>query len=142
MERISPEQVRAQVQKFWKILCGKSKDNLEELYAHDAIVFSGKARRSEPAQLAAARRTRHLASPTSDVNADVAEVDVQIVGDVAIASYTYQFHESRSGSDGGRMEKKTQYGRATQIFRLDDRGALRIVHEHLSAGETPAVEKA
>ena len=141
MERISEGQVRSQVQKFWGILSGKSKGNLEEFYSQDAIVFSGKSKRSEPAQLAAARRTRHLSGPVSDTNAELGQLEIQVVGDVAIASYIYQFQEARSGKDGSRMEKKTLYGRATQIFRLEDSGALRIVHEHLSAGEAPAVEK-
>ena len=142
MERISDGQVRAQVQKFWGILSGKSSGNLEAFYSQDAIVFSGKSKRSEPAQLAAARRTRHLSGPVSDTNADLGQLEIQVVGDVAIASYIYQFQEARSAKDGSRMEKKTLYGRATQIFRLDDTGVLRIVHEHLSAGEAPAVEKA
>ena len=141
MERISDVQIRAQVQKFWNILSGKSSGNLQEFYSQDAIVFSGKSKRSEPAQLAAARRSRHLSGPVSDTNAEVGQLDIQVVGDVAIASYIYQFQEAKNAKDGSRLEKKTLYGRATQIFRLDDTGALRIVHEHLSAGEAPAVEK-
>jgi ketosteroid isomerase-like protein len=142
MEGISQERVRAQVQKFWSILSGKSSGNLEEFYAQDAIVFSGKSKRSEPAQLAAARRTRHLSAPVSDSNAEIGQLEVQTFGPVAIASYTYQFNEAKSSKEAGRIEKKTLYGRATQIFRLDDSGVLRIVHEHLSAGEAPSVEKA
>lgn len=141
MERISPEQVRAQVDKFWKILAGKSEDKLEQLYAADAIVFTGRARRGEPALLAAARRMRQVSDAGSDLNADVAQIEVQIVDNVAVASYTYQFHGAKAGRDGGRLEKKTRYGRATQIFQLGDKGGLQIVHEHLSAGEAPQIEK-
>src|SRR5215469_7595066 len=118
MERISDGQVRAQVQKFWSILSGKSNGNLEEFYSQDAIVFSGKSKRSEPAQLAVARRTRHLSGPISDTNAELGQLDIQVVSNVAIASYIYQFQETKSAKDGSRMEKKTLYGRATQIFRL------------------------
>ena len=142
MQAISTEQVRAQVDKFWKILSGKSGDKLEPLYAPDAIVFTGRAKRAEPAPLAAARRMRQVSAGASDLGAEVGQVEVQVVDNVAIASYTYQFHGVKQGSDGGRLEKTTRYGRATQIFQRDDKGALRIVHEHLSAGEAPAIEKA
>ena len=140
MEKISAEQVHAQVHKFWGILCGKSADRLEQLYAPEGTVFTGRAKRTEPAALAAARRMRQLAAPGSDMTAEVADIDVQIVEDVAIASYTYQFHEVRKGREGGRVEKKTRFGRATQIFRCDEKGGLQIVHEHLSAGEAPELE--
>lgn len=141
MRGISQEQVRVHVQKFWSILSGKSTGDLGEFYGQDAIVFSGKSKRSEPAQLAVARRTRHLSAPVSDSNAEIGQLEVQSFGDVAIASYTYQFHEAKGGRESGRIEKKTLYGRATQIFRLEESGKLRIVHEHLSAGEAPSVEK-
>src|ERR1700746_3705126 len=110
MERISDLQVRAHVQKFWSILSGKSSGNLGDFYSQDAIVFSGKSRRGEPAQLAAARRSRHLANAASDTNAEVGQLEIQVVGDVAIASYIYQFQEAKSAKDGSRMEKKTLYG--------------------------------
>ena len=140
MERISPEEVRAQVHKFWGILCRKSPERLEQLYAADGIVFTGRAKRTEPAALAAARRMRQLSSPSSELHAEVDEIEVQIVENVAIASYTYQFHEVRKSSEGGRQEKKTRFGRATQVFRHDPRAGLQIVHEHLSAGEAPETD--
>jgi ketosteroid isomerase-like protein len=141
VERISNEQVRAQVQKFWRILSGKSRDSLEELYAPDALVFTGRAKRPEPAPLVAARRQRQLAG-VSDSGVEVANMDVQIVSNVAVVSYTYQFHSAMTGNEGERMQKKTMFGRATQIFKIGENGMLQIVHEHLSAGEAPAVEKA
>jgi hypothetical protein len=33
------------------------------------------------------------------------------------------------------------FGRATQIFQMDQKGSLRIVHEHLSSATNPEVEK-
>lgn len=139
MERILPERVRAQVQRFWNILSGNSKANLLELYSADAIVFTGKARRSEPAALAAARRTRQLTGSSASLAAELGEIEVQIVEDVAIASYVYQFHEVQKKGDGSHVDKKTRFGRATQIFQLDPARGLQIVHEHLSAGEAPEV---
>ena len=61
MEKISAEQVRAQVHKFWGILCGKSADRLERLYAPDGTVFTGRAKRTEPAALAAQAAVRGAA---------------------------------------------------------------------------------
>jgi ketosteroid isomerase-like protein len=142
MDSISPERVHAQVDKFWKILSGKSGEKLEHLYAPDAIVFTGRAKRAEPASLAAARRMRQVSGASSDLGVEVGQLEVQVVDSVAIASYTYRFHGVKESGDGGRLEKTTRYGRATQIFQLDDKGALQIVHEHLSAGEAPEIEKA
>jgi ketosteroid isomerase-like protein len=44
--------------------------------------------------------------------------------------------------DGSREVRSTLYGRSTQIFQRDDRGKLKIVHEHLSGAAPPAIEKA
>jgi ketosteroid isomerase-like protein len=138
---ISAGEVRDEVQRFWNILCGKSKESLDDLYSPSAIVFTGKARRSEAGRLAAARRMRQMAAPEVTATAELDPVEVQIAGpDAAIASYTYRFHSTKARKDGGREERKTLYGRSTQIFQRDDRGALRIVHEHLSSAAPPKVE--
>jgi len=140
---ISSAEVRAEVQKFWNILCGRSKERLEDLYSPSAIVFTGKAKRSERGALTAVRRMRQFVGADSTASAELDPIEVQIAGpDVAIASYTYRFHSSKTGKDGSREQRNTLYGRSTQIFQRDDRGALRIVHEHLSSAAPPAVEKA
>ena len=141
MERISPEKVRAEISRFWLILSGKSKDQLEEMYSPDAIVFTGKARRPEPAMLAIARRSRRGQSAGNSTTAEVGAVELQISGDVAVASYTYQFQEERTAADGGRSQRRTLYGRATQIFQADSKGTIKIVHEHLSAAAAPDESK-
>jgi hypothetical protein len=58
MERISSEDVRQEVQRFWGILSENIAGKLEEMYSCTAIVFTGKAKRSESAKLMAVRRTR------------------------------------------------------------------------------------
>jgi ketosteroid isomerase-like protein len=141
MERISPEKVRAEINRFWQILSGKSKDQLEEFYSPDAIVFTGKARRPEPAMLAIARRSRRGQAASANTSAEVGAVELQIAGDTAVASYTYQFQEERVVADGGRAQRKTLYGRATQIFQADSKGAIKIIHEHLSAAAAPDESK-
>lgn len=140
---ISPDQVRAEIQKFWQIMCGKSGsgETLDEMYSPSALLLTGKARKPEAANLALARRARQI-NAGSNVAAEVGPVEVQIAEPgVAIASYTYKFHQSRSGENGGVQKRHSLFGRATQIFQLDQKGALRIVHEHLSAATNPEVEK-
>jgi ketosteroid isomerase-like protein len=137
MEAILPEQVCAQIDRFWKILSGKSRGSLEPFYAAGATAFTGKSKRPELAALAVARRTRNLSAPDSELEAEVGQVEVQVLENTAIASYTYQVHSIRKKADGSRLEKNTRFGRATQIFQNDGTGRLQIVHEHLSAGEAP-----
>lgn len=144
MGSISPDQVRAEIQKFWDIMCGKSRSNdrLEDLYSAAAVILTGKAKAPEAANLALARRARQVSAPGTGSDAELGTVEVQIADSgVAIASYTYQFHHTRPGEGGGLLKRHTLYGRATQIFQRDERGALRIVHEHLSAATNPEVEK-
>lgn len=143
LSSISPDQVRAEVQKFWQIMCGKSEERLDDLYAPSALILTGKARQPEAANLALARRARQIIAPGSNSSAELGAVEVQLAEPgVAIASYTYRFHQTRSG-EGGKLQKRhTLFGRATQIFQRDKGGTLRIVHEHLSAATNPEVDKA
>jgi len=139
---ISPDEVRTVVQRFWNILSGKSKEELEQLYSPSAIVFTGKAKASETGRLTAVRRMRQVSGPGFTAGAELDPIEVQIAGpDVAIATYTYRFHSSRKRYDGGREQRNTLYGRSTQIFQRDERGALKIVHEHLSSAAPPKVDK-
>jgi ketosteroid isomerase-like protein len=142
MKKISSEGVRTEVRRFWAILSGNLADKLEEMYSPTAIAFTGKAKRSESAKLMAVRRSRQLPGPAHSSKAEVGSIDVQIVGpDVAIAAYTYSFNTQKILADGGKMQINTSFGRATQIFQRGEDGALRIVHEHLSAAAPPATEK-
>jgi ketosteroid isomerase-like protein len=141
--KISPGEVRVEVQRFWSILSGKSKEKLEDLYSPSAVVFTGKAKRSEPGPLTAIRRMRKFAGADTISSAEIDPIEVQIAGlDMAIASYTYRFQSSKTGKDGSREQRNTPFGRSTQIFQRDDRGSLKIVHEHLSSAAPPAIEKA
>lgn len=142
MISISPDQVRAEVRKFWQIMCGKSSDRLEDLYSPTALVLTGKARKPEEANVVLARRARQISVPASGSSADLGAVEVQLPEPgVAIASYTYKFDHTRPAERGGVEKRRTLYGRATQIFQMDARGVMRIVHEHLSAATNPELEK-
>jgi ketosteroid isomerase-like protein len=142
MKKISSEDVHKEVHRFWAILSGNLTDKLEEMYSPTAIVFTGKAKRSESGKLMAVRRSRQIPGPAHSSRAEVGSIDVQIVGpDVAIAAYTYSFNTQKILANGGKVQINTSFGRATQIFQRSEDGALRIVHEHLSAAAPPATEK-
>lgn len=141
MGSISPDQVRAEVEKFWQIMCGKSTGKLEDLYSSAALLLTGKARKPEAASMALARRGRQISEAGADATAELGPLEIQIVdAAVAIASYTYKFNHKRQDERGGLQTRRTLFGRATQIFQLDERGVLRIIHEHLSAATNPEVE--
>ncbi len=143
MQDISPEDVRAVVRRFWAIMSRKLKDKLDEMYSPSAIVFTGKAKRSESAKLIAMRRSRQRSATATTSNAELDSIEVQIVGpDAAIAAYTYSYHTEKIDADGAKVQLDPLLGRATQIFQRDEAGVLRIVHEHLSATDSPTVENA
>lgn len=141
MAKLSPNDVRAEIRKFWDILSGKSSAKLEEMYSTSALVFTGKARRTESGKLAAVRRARQLPAASSS-HVEIGAIEVQISGDsAAIAAYTYSFRTVRTKPDGTKVQVDTPFGRATQVFQRSEDGVLRIVHEHLSAAAPPAIEK-
>jgi ketosteroid isomerase-like protein len=142
MGSVSAERVRKEVDRFWQIMCGKSTDKLEALYAPDSLVISGRAKKPETANLALARRARRIKEPGAEASVEIGLMEIQIAEPgAAIATYTYKFQQSRVAADGGRHERQLQ-GRATQVFQLDSRGILRIVHEHLSAAGSAKLDAA
>src|SRR5258708_8116627 len=140
MDAIAHEQVRQGVGEFWEFMSGNSADGLENLYSRSAILITGKSRTPEAGILALARRTRLLGDAGQDANAEVGEIEIQVVDDVAVATYTYQFHTTKPIAEGGLKQQHTLFGRATQIFQLDPRRRLDIVHEHLTSAANPRVD--
>lgn len=141
-QKITEENVRREVHRFWAILSGEQTDKLEEMYSPAATVFMGKAKRSESAMLMAMRTSRQRPERASASRAQVGSIDVQIVKpDLAIAAYTFSFHVRKNRADGTQVQLNTSFGRGTQIFQRGEDGALRIVHQHLSATAPPDMEK-
>ena len=139
---ISPEQVRTGIEYFWRIMCGQSPGRLEDLYLSNALVLTGKARKPEPAHVAMERRTRQISAPAAEAVAELGMIDIEIIDSgIAIASYTYKFHNKRPDHSSGVIKRHTMFGRATQIFQQGTDGKLRIIHEHLSAATNPEVER-
>ena len=134
MNKITPELIKAEVERFWKVFASKSAQALADFYAHEASVFGSGTNRSEPGRLAATRREREYCNSQSIVKASVGYVDVLLIGDnVAVASYNFEFHASKiaTGLNKAGTEDITN-GRATQVFSYDAEGKLRIMHEHFS----------
>ena len=130
---VSAEQVRSEVQRFWGAFMAKSAEAIESFYLPESTVFSSVASRAEPGRLAATRRKREYFHPESRIRVQLGPIEVQAVGDIAVASYTFEFHASRvAGALGKTVEEDIQNGRATQVFAQQPDGKLCILHEHLS----------
>lgn len=135
MRKLTPDQVRGEVQRFWNAFCGKDAESLADFYAHESSVFGSAATRSEPGRLAATRRQREYFGAHSTVKAHLGTIEVLVLADgqAAVADYTFEFHASKVMTAlGTPAEENIKHGRATQVFAFDPDGKLRIVHEHLS----------
>jgi ketosteroid isomerase-like protein len=142
MANISPDEVRAFVQKFWNFFIQKSKSQFDEMYSPSATVFAADARRGESARLMLVRRARELFGPASAVGGKLGTIDVQLLGDdLAVASYPFHFNTTRSLPNGKRIRVDMPFGRATQVFQREANGALKIIHEHMSSAEPTTPEE-
>ncbi len=135
MTGISPDHVRQEVRKFWNSLTRKAKADVEEMYLPAAMVFSSTVPRTEPARLTITRRARQFFAPKSTMHVDLGAIDVQLAGNIAIASYSFSFQGTQVRTDGSSIHHEIPAGRGTHVFQFDERGNLRILHEHLSSGE-------
>ncbi|HWZ43372.1 MAG TPA: hypothetical protein VNW97_07830 [Candidatus Saccharimonadales bacterium] len=141
MEAITPEDVRAEVQRFWTQFTGKYKSKFQEFYKPTAAVFSIDGRRSEPARLMWVRREREFFDPRAVAAAKLGAIKVQVLRpNLAVATYAFHFSVVRILPNGNRVQSEIPFSRATQVFQRDDNGTLQIIHEHLSSGE-PVVSK-
>ena len=132
--KLTVDQVKGAVRRFWDVFTTKSAEGLAEFYAHESSVFGSQSTRSEPGRLAAARRNREYFHSHSVLKASTGDIEVVLLGEsAAVASYTFKFHATKVASILEKAgEENIQHGRATQVFALDPGGVLRIVHEHLS----------
>src|SRR5215471_15170994 len=136
MEAIAPDQVRAEVRTFWNLFCTKDKTRFDQLYSPTATVFAADARRSESARLMLVRRERELFGPMSLVKAQLGDIAVQqLTPHLAVASYALQFSVTRTLPNGSRVQVEVPFTRVTQVFQRGEKGALTIIHEHMSSAE-------
>ncbi|MFZ1917640.1 MAG: hypothetical protein WAU58_08720 [Terriglobales bacterium] len=139
---ISPDEVRAEVRKFWEFFSRKSKAQFAEMYLPSATVFAVDSRRMELARLMLVRRERELFGPASSVAAKLGPIDVQFIGtDLAVASYPFHLSITRVLPGGKRYRAEVPSGRATQVFQRNEKGIPRILHEHMSSAEMITVRE-
>src|SRR5580700_1223238 len=136
MSKISSDDVRAEVKKFWDFLSRKLKSQFAEMYLSSATVFAADARRMELARLMLVRRERELLGPASSVAAKLGPIDVQFLGaDLAVASYPVHLSITRVLPGGRIYQSEVPSGRVTQVFQRSLEGIPRILHEHMSSAE-------
>src|SRR5262245_44460279 len=101
--KLSADQVKGEVQRFWNAFMEKNAEQLMEFYAPDSSVFSSVSARTEPGRLAAARRQREYFHKLSSVRATTGTIDVVLLGnDCAVANYMFQFHATKVQSTLGQ----------------------------------------
>jgi len=69
MTNTSPDEIRAEVKKFWDFFSCKSETQFAEMYIPSATIFAADARRMELARLMLVRRARELFGAASSVGA-------------------------------------------------------------------------
>jgi ketosteroid isomerase-like protein len=139
-EKISIEQVKAEVRRFWGAFGSKDSQGMLRFYAAGATVFNSSSSRQELGPVSAARRSREYFQPRTTVRVRVGDIRVDLTGergDVAVATYIFQFHASGMVTASGVIDEDIQLGRATHIFVRGEDGNLQIVHEHLSQPTWP-----
>jgi ketosteroid isomerase-like protein len=134
LTKLTAEEVRGEVSRYWNVLTAKDADTLAEFYAHESSVFATGATRLEPGRLTAKRREREYFGPHTTMRVSLGEIEVVTLSDdAAVASYTFQMQASKVASASVRAgEEDIRNGRATQVFATQADGRLHIVHEHLS----------
>jgi len=133
-KKITAEEIKAEVHRFWNNFQGKAADSLTEMYSPEATVFSSVSSRVEPGHLAAARRRREYFHAKGALRATVSNIDVIMLSDIAaVASYNFTFNATMVMVGMGQTkEEDIKRGRATHVFSLDHDGKLKIMHEHFS----------
>ena len=103
---MTAEQIKTEIGRFWNLFTSKSAEGMEELYAHEASVFGSAATRSEPGRLAATRRKRQYFHPQTNMTITLGPIEVLVLGEAAVASYTFKLHASKvAGAMGKHVEE-------------------------------------
>lgn len=131
--KLSAEEVRKAVERFWAAFLAKSEAEVNDFYAAGSTVFQVAMGRSEPGRLGAMRRSREYFNPDTRMDLKLSPIDVVLCGDDAgVASYTFQFQATGRDVGGKRAAEKLETVRATHVLLRDASGKLRIAHEHFS----------
>src|SRR5260221_6192958 len=94
--RLTVEQIKGEVLRFWNVFMEKNAEALMNFYAPDSSVFSSISARVEPGRLSAARREREYFHAKSTVRSTPGNVEVILVSDTsAVAVYNFAFHATK-----------------------------------------------
>lgn len=131
--KLTADEVREAVERFWAAFLAKSEDELNDFYASGSTVFQIAMGRSEPGRLGAMRRSREYFSADTRMELKLSPFDIVLCGnDTGVASYTFQFQATGRDVGGKRLAEKLETVRATHVMHRDASGKLRIAHEHFS----------
>ena len=136
--RLSQGEIESAVRRFWELFASKKTEQWQSFYAEVAMVFGTASRRPEPARLVVLRRQREYLSSAARMTIDVSRVEVELVGqDCAVASYILRMHADKiaklSAIGHQDVEEHLENARVTHVFHRQTDGAVKIVHEHISA---------
>jgi ketosteroid isomerase-like protein len=134
LPKLTIEQVKAEVHRFWNAFASKDSQALVRFYSAGATVFNSTSSRYELGLLSTARREREYFQRNTKIKVELGEILVVVMGEhaeSAVASYTFHFHASNLALAGGGVED-IQQGRASHVFAYGPDGNLCIMHEHLS----------
>lgn len=137
---LSASRIREEVQRFWTALCSKNATNLAKFYSADASVFGTTSSRSEIGLVATARRQREYFDNRSSLHSQLGPIEVLLAGTCGTAYYTFEFYVRDLAAT--TMKESIVCGRATQVFGLDEQGAILIMHEHFSTPNNQTITTA
>jgi ketosteroid isomerase-like protein len=139
-KKTSVEQVRDEVRRLWSAFGAKDSRTLQRFYAAGATVFNSSSSRQELGAVSAARRNREYFQAQTTIRVRIGDIHVDLIGehgDVAVASYVFQFHARNMVTASGVVDEDIQLGRATHVFTRGEDGGLQVLHEHLSQPTWP-----
>src|SRR5689334_2209880 len=73
------DEIKAEVKRFWSVLCAKSGDELAQFYSHQASVFSSSGERCEPGRVSAIRRKREYCHPGANLQVQLGPIEVLLL---------------------------------------------------------------
>jgi ketosteroid isomerase-like protein len=138
---LSKTDIDTAVRTYWKIFTSKKEvDNQKNWYTDNAIIFATTSKRPEPARLVSVRRQREYLDHATKMKVEIANIEVELLGaNDGYAAYVMQFHAEQiatfKASGQTVTEEHMEHARVTQIFHREADGAIKIVHEHISAPE-------
>ena len=134
--KITVEQVRSAVQRWFAGMTDKRPGELPKIYAYDATTFNPFSPRPELGKVAAARLEREYFNPLTHFRSEITSaIEVKFLADnVAVAVHTYRSFATNLEDPirGKRYNRSVLDGRGTHIFILDAEGKLILAHQHLS----------